>query len=86
MDLAGFLHALAQFQAACISIDDHCNSGAQTVVVTQPLLDARITLLQIFNHLPDCLALYLDRFLSAGEAAQQGWNSNDWQKIILLAD
>src|SRR3972149_4932209 len=75
-----------KLQGARVSINNYRNRWTQMISITKPLFYARVLPFQIFNDLPDRIPLYGKRFLPVGKIAQQGWNPNDWQKIILFAD
>jgi hypothetical protein len=84
MHLAGRRELLSKFQRACCSINNDGNGCTQSISITQTILNARKTVFQIFNHVPNGRTLHKKRALSVGEIAQQGWNPNDWQTIILF--
>jgi hypothetical protein len=85
MDFAGFPEFMAKFQRACMPINNNGNGWSQMIILTQAIFDSRIKTFQIINHPSNRVTLYGKRPLPVCKIAQQRWNPNDWQMIILLA-
>lgn len=85
MDFAGFLEPMAKFQRAYMPVHDDGNGWTKSISIIQTLFDARMADLQIFDNLLDRIPLHRKPALSIRKIAQQRWNPNDWQTIILDA-
>lgn len=70
VDFAGFVEFVPKLQRAGMPVDHHGNGRAQPVTVTQPLLNTGITPVQMIDHIPNGVPLYLKRPLSACKLAQ----------------
>ncbi len=56
--------------------DEHVDEAAQSVLVEQALLEARVGALEVADHLADCGPFDLDLGLAAGESAQSGGDTD----------
>jgi hypothetical protein len=85
MNFAGFLESMAKFQRAYVPVYNDGNGWAQPISIIQTLFKAGMEFFQIFDHLSDRIPLHRKKPLSIRKIAQQRWDPNDWQTIILFA-
>jgi hypothetical protein len=72
-----FRYRLSQPQPGHLRIDGDADPWPQAFLMAKAGFDARVALLQGFDHLPNGLARNGDSFRTAGKFAQQRWKPHD---------